>query len=229
MRRRWGQHFLRDRKVAEYIAEQIPPDLRLLEVGPGLGALTIPLARRAKLIYAIELDKRLAALLKNTAPPNVIVLEGDALEVEWPAVDYFVSNVPYSITSPLLLKLAARRLPAVVTIQREVAERLTAEAGSPNYGRLTVAVQCHYDVEILRHLPPRVFAPPPRVYSAVVRLTPHPPCVDDFGKFQKFTAWLFSARRKTLRRLGLGHGEKRVYQLTLGEIVELYKLIYPPL
>ncbi|ACB40642.1 16S rRNA (adenine(1518)-N(6)/adenine(1519)-N(6))-dimethyltransferase RsmA [Pyrobaculum neutrophilum] len=222
-RRRWSQHFLRDPSAARYIAELVPPGLDVLEVGPGRGALTIPLAERARTVYAIEVDRRLAELLRKTAPPNVVVIEGDALEVEWPRADYFVSNIPYSITSPLLMKLARHRMPAVVTVQREVAERLAAAPGGENYGRLTVAVQCHYEVEVLRTLPPRVFQPPPRVYSAVVRLTPRPPCVEDFDGFQRFTAWLFSARRKTLRRLGLGEGDRRVYQLSLEEIVELYK------
>lgn len=222
-RRRLAQHFLRDLSVAEFIVGLVPEGLDVIEVGPGTGALTIPLARKSKTVYAIEIDKTLAERLRSLAPPNVVVIIGDALEVQWPQADFFVSNVPYSITSPLLLKLIRHRLPAVLTIQREVAERLVARPGTADYGRLTVAVQCFYDVEILRVLPPHAFDPPPKVYSAVVRLVPKAPCVDDFYEFEKFSAWLFSARRKTLRRLKLADSTKRVYELSLDEIVELFK------
>jgi len=222
-RRRFSQHFLKSREVAEFIVGLVPPGLDVLEVGPGLGALTIPLAEKSRMVYAIEIDRGLAEELKRAAPPNVVIIVGDALEVEWPPAQYFVSNVPYEITSPLLLKLARHRLPAVVTVQKEVADRLAAEPGSEEYGRLTVAVRCHYDVEVVRALPPHVFSPPPKVYSAVVRLTPRPPCVEDFEGFQRFTAVLFSTRRKTLRRLKLADSDKRVFQLSLEEIVELYK------
>lgn len=223
-RRRLGQHFLRDYTVAEQIASEVPPGVDVIEVGPGQGALTTALAKKARVVYAIEVDARLVQRLRSSAPPNVVVIHGDALEVEWPPAQFFASNIPYSITSPLLLKLTRYRLPAVVTIQKEVAERLTAEPGGENYGRLTVAVRCHYDVEILRVLPPAAFYPPPRVYSAVVKLTPRRPCVEDFEKFQQFTAALFSARRKTLRRLKLADSDKRVYQLTIDEIVYLYNV-----
>jgi len=222
-RKRLGQHFLRDDAVAEYIVSLVPSGLEVIEVGPGEGVLTIPLARKSRVVYAIEVDAALAEALRRAAPPNVVVIEGDALELEWPKANFFVSNIPYSITSPLLLKLARYRLPAVVTVQKEVAERLAARPGGENYGRLTVAIQCLYQVEVLRVVPPQAFEPPPKVYSAVVRLTPRKPCVDDFESFQQFTAWLFSARRKTLRRLKLANSEKRVYQLSLEEIVELYR------
>jgi dimethyladenosine transferase (EC 2.1.1.-) len=201
----------------------VPSDLDVIEVGPGRGVLTFPLAEKSRRVYAIEVDPTLAEALRRVVPPNVVVIEGDALDVEWPSADFFVSNIPYSVTSPLLLKLARYRLPAVVTVQKEVAERLAAEPGGENYGRLTVAVRCHYDVEVLRIIPPHAFDPPPRVFSAVVRLTPREPCVEDFDAFQQFTAWLFSARRKTLRRLKLADSERRVYQLSLEEIVNLYK------
>ena len=223
MGRRLSQHFLRDRSVAEFIVGLVPGGLEVIEVGPGTGALTFPLAEKSKTVYAIELDKSLAEQLRARAPPNVVVIWGDALQVEWPKADFFVSNMPYSITSPLLLKLARHRLPAVVTVQREVAERMAAVPGTEEYGRLTVAIQCMYEVEVVRVLPPRVFSPPPKVYSAVVTLRPKAPCVDDFEAFERFTAKLFSARRKTLRRLKLAQSDKRVYQLTVEEIVELFQ------
>lgn len=200
----------------------VPGGLDVIEVGPGTGALTFLLAEKSKTVYAIELDKSLAEQLRARAPPNVVVIWGDALEVVWPGADFFVSNMPYSITSPLLLKLARHRLPAVVTVQREVAERMAATPGTEEYGRLTVAIRCMYEVEVVRVLPPHVFSPPPKVYSAVVALKPRPPCVEDFEAFERFTAWLFSARRKTLRRLKLSQSDKRVFQLTLDEIVELF-------
>ncbi len=223
MGRRLGQHMLRDKSVAEYIASLVPAGSVVLEVGAGTGVLTLELAKRASKVYAVELDKALAAYLSARAPPNVEVIVGDALEIEWPQVDLFASNIPYYITSPILLKLAERRLPAVVMLQREVAERLRAEPGSENYGRLTVAVRCNYDVEVLKLVPPRAFSPPPQVQSAIVRLTPRGPCVDDFKSFEKFTAMLFSQRRKLARKACREAPEgKRVYQLTLEEIVELF-------
>ncbi|AEA13367.1 dimethyladenosine transferase [Thermoproteus uzoniensis 768-20] len=223
MRRRLGQHMLRDRSVAEYMAGLVPEGSVVLEVGAGTGTLTLELAKRASKVYAIELDRALAAYLSARAPPNVEVIVGDALRLEWPPADFFASNIPYYISSPLLLRLAERRMPAVVMLQREVAERISAEPGSENYGRLTVAVRCNYDVEVLRTVPPRAFSPPPQVYSAVVRLTPRPPCVDDFKSFEKFTAMLFSQRRKLARKLCRGAPEgKRVYQLSLDEVVELF-------
>ena len=223
MGRRLGQHMLRDRSVAEYIADLVPIGSVVLEIGAGTGILTLELAKRAAKVYAVELDRALAAYLSARAPPNVEVIVGDALKIEWPPADFFASNIPYYISSPLLLKLAERRLPAVVMLQKEVAERLVAAPGSENYGRLTIAVRCNYDVEMLRVVPPRAFSPPPQVYSAVVRLTPRNPCVDDFKSFEKFTAMLFSQRRKLARKLCQKAPEgKRVYQLSLDEIVELF-------
>lgn len=223
-RRRLGQHFLRDRGVAKYIAELVPEGSTVIEVGPGEGVLTFELAKRARKIYAIELDPVLAASLAARAPPNVEVIRGDALKVPWPPADYFASNMPYYITSPLLMKLAEAHLPAVVMVQREVAERLAAEPGSAEYGRLTVAIRCKYSVDILRVVPPWAFRPPPKVYSAIVRLTPRPPCVDDFAAFQRFTARLFSQRRRLVKKLCGDVGvDKRVYQLTVEEVAEIFR------
>ncbi|MEL9990994.1 MAG: 16S rRNA (adenine(1518)-N(6)/adenine(1519)-N(6))-dimethyltransferase RsmA [Thermoproteus sp.] len=223
-RKKLGQHFLKDRSIAEYIASLIPEGSVVLEVGAGTGILTLELAKRASKVFAIELDRALAEYLRAVAPPNVEVIIGDALKIEWPPVDIFAANIPYSISSRLLLKLAARRLPAVVMLQREVAERLSAEPGTESYGRLTVAIKCNYDVEMLRVVPPYVFAPPPKVYSAIVKLTPHKPCVNDFKAFEKFTAMLFSQRRRVVRKICRDGalGDKRVYQLTLEEVVELF-------
>ncbi|MEZ0248029.1 MAG: 16S rRNA (adenine(1518)-N(6)/adenine(1519)-N(6))-dimethyltransferase RsmA [Thermoproteus sp.] len=223
-RKKLGQHFLKDRSIAEYMAGLIPEGSVVLEVGAGTGVLTLELAKRASKVFAVELDRALAENLRAAAPPNVEVIIGDALKIEWPSVDVFAANIPYSISSPLLMKLAARRLPAVVMLQKEVAERLSAEPGTESYGRLTVAIRCNYDVEVLRVVPPHVFAPPPRVYSAIVKLTPHRPCVNDFKAFEKFTAMLFSQRRRVVRKVcrGDAFGDKRVYQLTLEEVVELF-------
>lgn len=223
-RRRLGQHFLRDPAIAEYIAGLVPQGSVVLEVGPGTGTLTLALAKRASKVIAIEVDRALAAYLSARVPPNVEVLIGDALAIDWPKADFFASNIPYSISSPLLLKLSSAHLPAVVMLQREVAERISAPPGSDAYGRLTLAVRCNYDVEVLRVVPPWVFSPPPRVYSAIVRLTPHTPCVDDFKSFEKFTSMLFSQRRKIARKVcDKAPRGKRVYELSLEEVVDLFR------
>jgi len=225
-RRALGQHFLKNAEIAEFIASRVPIGSTVLEIGPGLGILTRELAKRASKVYAIELDRELAKRLKGI--PNVEVIEGDALKVDWPKADFFASNIPYYITSPLLLRLAEAHLPAVVMLQREVANRLAAEPGEENYGRLTVAIKCKYHVEILRVIPPKFFDPPPKVYSAIVELKPLKPCVDDFKKFEEFTAFLFSRRRKTLRKLiktSASFADKRVYQLSIEELVELYNAV----
>jgi 16S rRNA (adenine1518-N6/adenine1519-N6)-dimethyltransferase len=178
-----SQSFLVDRRVCAAIvrAAELDPHDEVLEIGPGLGILTAELVRRAGRVVAVELDPQLAAALPALLghPANLQVVQGDALQVDLPALfpgDYkVVANLPYHITSPLLLRLlGAPRRPrlVVVTVQREVAERITAGPGALSY--LAIAVQLYAVPRIVRLVPPAAFYPRPKVESAVLRLDVRP-------------------------------------------------------
>jgi 16S rRNA (adenine1518-N6/adenine1519-N6)-dimethyltransferase len=184
----------------------------VLEVGAGLGTLTEALAARAGAVAAVEVDRRLAVVLaaRLGALPNVRIVEGDALRVDLPPlfagppVRKVVANLPYNIAAPLLLRLLDPALSIarhVVTVQREVAERIVARAGTPSYGRLSLAVQYRAAARIAARIPPGAFLPAPDVESAVLTLVPHarPPVqVDDEGALFRVVAAGFGHRRKTL-------------------------------
>lgn len=184
----------------------------MLEVGPGLGTLTEALAARAGTVTAIEVDRRLAEVLRTRLGglPNVRIVEGDALHADLsalfagPGVRKAVANLPYNIAAPLLLRLldpalAVARL--VITVQREVAERVVARAGTPAYGRLSVAVQYRAAARIISRIPPGAFLPAPDVESAVLVLVPHaqpPVAAGDEAFLFRVVAAGFGHRRKTL-------------------------------
>lgn len=201
-RKSLGQHFLVDARVAErQVAHaQVGPADVVLEIGPGLGILTARLAIQAKRVVAIETDRRLVAHLRDAVPEAEIV-EGDALEVEWPAFDAMVSNLPYRISSPLTFKLLDHRFDrAILMYQREFAKRMVARPGTPDYSRLTVGVYRRAACEILERVPRNAFHPQPRVDSAIVRLRPRPPpfVVADPALYDEVVAALFEQRRKTI-------------------------------
>jgi len=215
-RKRFGQHFLEPawvRKVVDVIA----PDASqtLLEIGPGRGALTRPLAERAASVIAVEIDRDLGAALSAAAPPNTRVLVADFLGVDVAALVHesgapppvrVAGNLPFNVASPILFKLVeasdAGRLLADATLmlQREVADRLIAAPGSSEYGPLAILVQLRADVSRLMTLPPGAFRPAPRVSSAVVRLRFRPPAVavSDAAWFAALVRGLFTRRRKTV-------------------------------
>jgi 16S rRNA (adenine1518-N6/adenine1519-N6)-dimethyltransferase len=191
-----GQHFLTDPSAASRIAESFG-DLSqstVLEIGAGRGALTSLLARRARRLIAVEIDRVLAAQLrmKFSLTPNVEIIEGDILAIDFdtlfgpkpgstrPGINHqpelvrAVGNLPYFITSDILLRLFAYRRyfeTIVLMVQREVADRLAARPGTSEYGLLSATAQLYSNVEKLFTLPPSAFSPPPKVHSAVVRLT----------------------------------------------------------
>lgn len=226
---RSDQRFLCDSAALERIvawADPAPSDT-VLEIGPGPGNLTALLAARGCRVVAVERDRRLAAGVRALALPGVEVVEGDALRVPWPPFDLFVSNIPYSISTPLLIRLLAhpfRR--AVVTLQREVAERLAARPGGKEYGRLTVGVGRRASVRILQVLPPSAFRPRPRVASAVVILEPRRPPGPDDPWFEEVVRVLFSRRRKRISTVardvwgirGVPFAERRPEDLTPEEL-----------
>ena len=205
---RLGQHFLFDPGILRRIADAALPEPGrvVLEIGPGRGTLTGHLAARAARVVAIEKDRALAAALAAAPPgPNVTVLTGDALEVPWPAADVVCGNIPYAITSPLIARALAPPRPEriVLLVQREVADRLAAAPGSRTYGALTVGVQLVATVERLFTVKAGAFRPPPKVESAVVRITPTPgtrlppPALE--AATRRLVQSLFQRRRKQVR------------------------------
>ncbi len=197
-----GQHFLVDERVALRQVERalIRSDETVLEVGPGLGVLTGILAGRAKRVFAIEKDRRLADALRDLGD-RVEVVQGDALRIEWPAFDVMVSNLPYRISSPITFKLLDHPFDrAVLMFQREFAERLVARPGTKAYSRLTVNAAHRAAGEILERVPRSAFHPQPKVDSAVVRLVRRPPAyrVADEDTFHAVVDACFAHRRKTI-------------------------------
>lgn len=208
MGQRLGQHFLFDPGILARIADAAgatAPDA-VLEIGPGKGTLTKHLASRAGSVVAIEKDRRLAAALRETfAASNVTIVEGDALKVEWPVADVIAGNIPYQITSPLIERALTPPLPAriVFLIQREVADRLAAAPGTADYGALSAGVQLVAKVERLFTVKAGSFSPPPRVESAVIRITPgdrRPATIDDFRPARTLIRLAFQRRRQQLQR-----------------------------
>ena len=213
-RKSLGQHFLNDRRILGRIADalQIEGHETVLEIGPGRGALTDILADRAGRLIAIEYDRALAALLREryARRGNVLIAEADVLQVslgELAAGPYvLVGNVPYYITTPILFHALAppRADRAVYLVQREVAQRLVARPGSKEYGALTVNVAAVARAELLFGVPAGAFAPPPKVESAVVRVTPlAQPLIgaDEEHRFRVLVQSAFGMRRKQMRRV----------------------------
>ncbi|HWI17439.1 MAG TPA: 16S rRNA (adenine(1518)-N(6)/adenine(1519)-N(6))-dimethyltransferase RsmA [Vicinamibacterales bacterium] len=220
VRKRFGQHFLEAAWVNKLVkASGIGPDDSVLEIGPGRGAVTRPLASLAKRLLAIEVDRDLAAELEDAALPNVTVVTGDVLSVDLAPIvsDWLgapvgpdnpiriVGNLPYNISSPILfalLEFAARTngaRDAVLMLQKEVADRLVAKVGTGDYGVLTVLTGVHADVTRILSLPPGAFRPAPKVHSAVIRLSFRPPTVAiaDHEHFVRMVRTMFTQRRKT--------------------------------
>jgi len=213
-RKSLGQHFLTDRRILARIADalHLRGDETVLEIGPGRGALTDLLADRAGRLIAIEYDRALAAMLRERYAhrSNVLVAEADVLEVslgELAAGPYvLVGNVPYYITTPILFHalVPPRAERAVYLVQREVAQRLVASPGSKEYGALTVNVAAVARAETLFGVPAGAFSPPPKVESAVVRITPlAQPLIttEEERPFRTLVQGAFGMRRKQMRRV----------------------------
>ncbi len=213
-RKRFGQHFLEKAWVDKLMASlDARPDDTFLEIGPGRGALTKPLAPLARAIVAVEIDRDLAAGLRAALPLNVRVVPGDFLDVNLDDVlegmalpVRVVGNLPYNVSSPILFTLldaadeGRRFRDATLMLQKEVADRLLAQPGTGEYGTLAVQVALLADVERVMTLPPGAFRPPPKVSSAVVRLRFRAPSADvgDRRIFERVVRGVFLQRRKTL-------------------------------
>lgn len=245
-RKRFGQHFLHDPGViARILAAFDPrPGQTVVEIGPGRGALTVPLLERLPRLHAIELDRDLAARLPGFAGGSgeLIVHQADALAFDFAALAAggrvrLIGNLPYNISTPLLFHLidqADAIEDMLFMVQREVAERLAAAPGGNRYGRLSVMVQWRCEVESLFDVGPGAFQPPPKVWSSVVRLRPRAAAAAiDRSSFARLVQAAFAQRRKTLRnslrglldeqalaRAGVDPGA-RPQTLALGQFVRL--------
>jgi 16S rRNA (adenine1518-N6/adenine1519-N6)-dimethyltransferase len=210
-RKRFGQNFLEDRAVVDQIVSAIHPrpGERLVEIGPGLGALTLPLLDRLERIDVVEIDRDIVRDLRSRfSPTRMVVHEADALEFDFTMLGTgvrVVGNLPYNISTPILFHLSAQAAAirdCHFMLQREVVERMAAAADTPAYGRLSVMLQYRWEIEVLFDVPPTAFRPQPKVWSSVVRMTPHsvlPHPAEDEKLFAEVVARAFGQRRKTLR------------------------------
>lgn len=209
-RKRFGQHFLADSAVIDAIVAAIDPrpGEALVEIGPGLGAMTDALVSRCGRLTVIELDRDLAARLRRRSELEVV--EADVLTVDFAALAKrlggplrVVGNLPYNISTPILFHLLGAVDHVVdqhFMLQKEVVDRMAAAPGGRDYGRLSVMLQVAYDIESLFDVPPEAFEPPPKVVSAIVRMQPLPHRVDvDAALLGEIVTVAFSQRRKLLR------------------------------
>jgi 16S rRNA (adenine1518-N6/adenine1519-N6)-dimethyltransferase len=207
----FGQNFLVDQNIIADIVRAIhpEPDDNMVEIGPGLGALTRPLLKLLNTLHVVEIDRDIIARLKTDYPQDKIVIhEGDALKFDFSTLAAplrIVGNLPYNISSPLLFHFsdyAARITDMHFMLQNEVVERMVAEPSTPEYGRLSVMLQYRFYMEKLIDVPPQSFRPAPKVDSAIVRMIPIPAdqiTVQDEALFAKVVSAAFGQRRKTLR------------------------------
>ncbi|HET9025686.1 MAG TPA: 16S rRNA (adenine(1518)-N(6)/adenine(1519)-N(6))-dimethyltransferase RsmA [Burkholderiaceae bacterium] len=211
-RKRFGQNFLHDRRVIERIVDAIDPrpGQAIVEIGPGQAALTRELVQRAGHITAVEIDRDLAAWLREQFTPEQLTLvEADALRLDWSSLATqplrMIGNLPYNISSPLLFRLmefVERVIDQHFMLQKEVVDRMVAPPGSKTYGRLSVMLQVRYRMTKLFDVPRGAFNPPPQVTSSIVRMVPRGaselPEID-FDRFGRVVAAAFNQRRKILR------------------------------
>lgn len=214
-KKRFGQNFLVDEQIIGDIISAIRPEPEdnMVEIGPGLGALTRPLLKKLNHLHVVEIDRDIIARLKHDYPQNnpdmkLIIHAGDALEFDFATLDAplrIVGNLPYNISSPLLFHFAAyagRIRDMHFMLQNEVVERMVAESSTPEYGRLSVMLQYRFHIEKLLDVPPQSFRPAPKVDSAIVRLIPLP-ASEIAVRNEKLLAAVvkaaFEQRRKTLR------------------------------
>jgi 16S rRNA (adenine1518-N6/adenine1519-N6)-dimethyltransferase len=254
-RKRFGQNFLHDRLVIDRIVSDIAPQMgeRIAEIGPGLGALTLPLLAYKPDLHIIEIDRDLAAYWRAKQLNHLTVIEMDALRFDFAHLAStiesdkklrVVGNLPYNISSPLLFHLQTCMTSITdqhFMLQREVVDRMVANAGDSDFSRLSVMLQASYQMTRLQDVPPEAFEPAPRVWSAVVRMVPlATPIVNindtkHWANFSKIVAQAFSQRRKMLRgvlkdyaaqleQVGIS-GTMRAQEVSVKQFAELAQLI----
>ena len=236
-----GQNFLIDSNISKRIVDsaEISEGEKILEIGPGRGALTELLSSKGNLI-AIEKDKWLAVVLKQKFKEDVEIIEGDILKWDVPPIDVIVANLPYSISSPILFRLFSYEWTrAVLMFQEEFANRLVAKPGSKIYGRLSVMANHFVDTKKLFKVSKTAFQPQPKIHSQVVKLVRREPDykLDDFDTFEKVVKSIFTHRRKKIRNCikltfpnldldNLNYMDLRAEILTPSEIAELSNSIF---
>jgi 16S rRNA (adenine1518-N6/adenine1519-N6)-dimethyltransferase len=204
------QHFLVDDRVLDRLpsyATDIDADLsHILEIGAGNGALTDRLLAVADHVTVVERDRELAAFLREEFADEIedgrlTVIEGDALDVDLPEFTASISNLPYGVSSEITFRLLPRGVPLILMFQKEFAERMAADSGTDEYGRLSVTAGHYADVEVVEPVPKEAFSPPPAVESAIVRTIPRDPDyeVPSDELFMDFVKAVFTQRRKTMR------------------------------
>ena len=210
-RKRFGQNFLQDPRTIEDIVDAVNParDDLVVEIGPGLGAITRPLLARLNHLHVVEIDRDIIARLRRTFTATQLTIhEGDALAFDFAALGTplkIVGNLPYNISTPLLFHLASFGTQVTdmhFMLQKEVVDRMVAEPGTTDYGRLSVMLQYRFYMERMLDVPPEAFDPPPKVDSAVVRMIPHPTLphqAQDEQQLAHIVQVAFAQRRKTLR------------------------------
>ena len=247
-RKRFGQHFLTDSHIIESIVDAIAPvaGQPVIEIGPGLAALTQPLVERLGHLHVIELDRDLAARLREH--PQLSVIESDVLRVDFTQLAQqlnvphlrVVGNLPYNISSPILFHLL-NHVQVIqdqhFMLQKEVIDRMVASPCTSDYGRLSVMLQWRYDMENVLFVPPDSFDPPPRVDSAVVRMVPlaTPPAID-VRLLETMVQVAFSQRRKLLRHTlgrwleerqfaGVFDVQRRAEEVPVADYIELVQQV----
>ena len=233
LNRNLGQNYLIDRNKRDQIIGygDIDKDDIVLEIGTGIGTLTIELARKAKKVIAIEQDENicriLAERLKKEKIDNVELINEDALSVDFPKFNKIVSNLPYQISSPITFKFLDYDFDlAILMYQKEFADRMNGEVGSKNYSRLSAMLYFKCEVETLTHVSAESFIPKPKVDSTVVKLTPKDNQIEDidFKTYSNFTKALFQHRNKKIRnalidsRHIISNIDKKVLKMRLNEI-----------
>ncbi len=247
---RKGQNFLINASIIKFQVDQanITPLDTVLEIGGGVGNLTKCLVNRAKFVYVIESDSKFAGFLsdKFSSSSNVEVIRGDAVKVEFPTFTKCVSNLPYQISSPITFKLLGKKFDfAVLMFQKEFAQRFFAKVGSKDYSRLTVMMNLKSECQYLKTVKPSSFYPSPKIESAIVSMKRKEKTITDLkSDFDDFITLIFSHKKKILRstianllkRKGhielrnkvvnsLPYLERRIFTLSLEELVDLYKFI----
>lgn len=210
-RKRFGQNFLQDTRIIRDIVNAVrpQPDDTVIEIGPGLAAITEPLAQKLNRLHVIEIDRDIVGRLKTLPFADKLVIhEGDVLQFDFnsvPGKKKIVGNLPYNISTPLLFRLSEVADDVIdmhFMLQKEVVERMVAEPKTNDYGRLGVMLQYFFDMEMLIDVPPESFDPAPKVDSAVVRMIPVKHRIgkaENFEHFSKLVKAAFHQRRKTIR------------------------------
>ncbi|MFA4640959.1 16S rRNA (adenine(1518)-N(6)/adenine(1519)-N(6))-dimethyltransferase RsmA [Pyrococcus kukulkanii] len=241
-----GQNFLIVPDIIEKAIEvgEVSERDIILEVGPGLGFLTDELAKRARKVYAIEVDKRIIEILKKEYNwKNVEIIQGDAVKIEWPEFNKVISNLPYQISSPFTFKLLKTEFErAVLMYQLEFAQRMIAKPGSRNYSRLSLMIQALADVKIVMKIGKGAFYPRPKVDSALVllklkpkneRIYLHEGLVNALfqhkrklvGKALRESAYILGMDKRVLKNIKVPYSNKRVYQLTPQEVKDIEEFL----